>query len=200
MDLDVHTVFRETAGLDNILQAGGRCNREGRREWGDVYIFDLEDGKEKRTGDVRSSLTRGLMQKYEDISAPDCIREYYDRLYFLNRDEIQKNTMHQSAKSAATIPFRTYAKEFEIIDSKTVSLVVERDEKSKHLVEKLRNGERISSRQLQNYTCSLYQWELEDLVQQHAADDFGTGIYCLTSLQYYDENIGISFTATDFYI
>ncbi len=200
VDLDVHTVFRETAGLDNILQAGGRCNREGRREWGDVYIFDLEDGKEKRTGDVRSSLARGLMQKYEDISAPDCIREYYDRLYFLNRDEIQKNTMHQSAKSAATIPFRTYAKEFEIIDSKTVSLVVERDEKSKHLVEKLRDGERISSRQLQNYTCSLYQWEIEDLVQQHAADDFGTGIYCLTSLQYYDENIGISFTATDFYI
>ena len=41
VDLDVYTVFRELKGLDNILQAGGRCNREGKREKADVFVLSL---------------------------------------------------------------------------------------------------------------------------------------------------------------
>ena len=43
VDLDVYTVFRERSGLDSILQAGGRCNREGRRAIADVFVFDFAD-------------------------------------------------------------------------------------------------------------------------------------------------------------
>lgn len=49
VDLDFQTVFRECTGLDSILQAGGRCNREGRRNAGHVYIFEIEGSKEKQT-------------------------------------------------------------------------------------------------------------------------------------------------------
>ena len=47
VDLDVYTVFRELKGLDNILQAGGRCNREGKRKRADVFVFELLDSKKK---------------------------------------------------------------------------------------------------------------------------------------------------------
>lgn len=45
VDLDFATVYREIAGLDSMIQAAGRCNREGKRELSEsmVYIFDLEE-------------------------------------------------------------------------------------------------------------------------------------------------------------
>lgn len=38
VDLDFETVFREVAGVDNILQAGGRCNRRKTRECSYLYF------------------------------------------------------------------------------------------------------------------------------------------------------------------
>ena len=53
---------------------------------------------------------------------------------------------------------------------------------------------------LQNYVCTIYQKELEDLIKQHVAEDYGTGVYCLTNLDYYDEQIGILFEARDYFL
>ncbi len=198
VDLDVYTVFRETAGLDSILQAGGRCNREGKRAMAEVYMFDFADTDLRAKTDVKGSLTKGLLKKYTDISAPECIREYYVRLYFMNKDEIQKNAMHTRCDALESIPFKTYAEDFELIDTRTVSLMVERDEKSRKLVEAMRFGSRVSVRELQNYTCTLYQRELDDLIHQHVADDFGTGVYCLINPDYYDEELGVLFEAKDY--
>ena len=43
VDLDFNTVFRQLSGLDSILQAGGRCNREGKDAKGYVYVFDIDE-------------------------------------------------------------------------------------------------------------------------------------------------------------
>ena len=82
-------------GLDSILQAGGRCNREGKRDKADVYVFDLAAETGKAAVDERANLTKGLLEKYTDISESLCIDEYYNRLFFMKKDDIQKNTMHR---------------------------------------------------------------------------------------------------------
>lgn len=198
VDLDLYTVFRELTGLDSILQAGGRCNREGKRKKGDVFIFSLEEKNISK--DARANITKGLLQKYSDISCPESIKEYYDKLFFLNEDNINGNAISSKCKDIRSIPFKEYAENFEIIDSKTVSVVVERDEKSKQIIEKLKYAGLENIRKLQQYSCSVYQKELEDLISQNVIDDFGTGIWCLTNKDYYDENIGITFQAKDYFL
>ena len=140
------------------------------------------------------------MKKYDDVSDVKCIEEYYSRLYFMKADDIQKNTMHQVCTDLASIPFKKYAEKFELIDSRQVSLVVPRDAQSEQLVEMMKYTKAGNARKLQNYTCSVRQKELEDLIRQHAADDYGTGIYCLTNKDYYDEYKGVLFEAPDYFL
>lgn len=200
VDLDVYTVFRERTGLDSILQAGGRCNREGKRKNADVFVFDLAGERQRIVGDERGNLTKGLFAKYEDISEARCIEEYYERLFFMKKEEIQKNTMHKECVDIRSIPFKKYAEKFELIDTKTTSLVVARDAESKKMIEALKFTGTGNIRKLQNYTCSLYQKELEDLIKQHVVDDYQTGVYCLTNQDYYDKDLGITFEAKDYYL
>ncbi|MDO4330467.1 MAG: CRISPR-associated helicase Cas3' [Lachnospiraceae bacterium] len=201
VDLDVFTVFRELSGLDSILQAGGRCNREGKRSEAEVCVFEFSD-ENKTSQDMKSNITISILDRYKDISCQQSIKEYYDRLFFIKKDAIERNTITQNCHDIFGIPFHKYAQDFELIDSKTISLVVPRDQRSQEMVDSLKytGGGVGIARRLQKYTCSIYQQELDDLIRQHVADDFGTGIWCLTNPDYYDKNTGISFEAKDYFI
>ena len=201
VDLDIYTVFRELSGLDSILQAGGRCNREGKRNQAEVYIFEFDD-ENKTSQDIKSNITSGILDKYEDISCPESIKEYYDRLFFVKSNAIKENTITQNCSDISCIPFAEYARKFELIDSETISLVVPRDEISRAIVDSLKftGGGLGIARRLQKYTCSIHPKELDDLIRQHVVDDSGTGILYLTNTDYYDENTGISFEAKDYFV
>lgn len=200
VDLDFYTVFRELAGLDSILQAGGRCNREGKRVNADVLIFRFECEKGVISADERGSITKSLFAKYEDISFPESIEEYYDRLFFLRREDIVKHSMYQECQNIQNIPFRKYTEKFELIDTQTVSIVVARDEKSKELIAMLQKTGIARARELQNYAFSVHQNEFDDLYRQHTVDDYGSGVWCLKNNDYYDEQIGVVFEAKDYFI
>lgn len=44
VDIDFDLVYRSLAGIDSIVQCGGRCNREGKRTLkGKLFIFEYED-------------------------------------------------------------------------------------------------------------------------------------------------------------
>jgi len=48
VDLDFDTVLRDIAPLDSIVQVAGRCNREFKKDFGEVFIFDLKTEKGAR--------------------------------------------------------------------------------------------------------------------------------------------------------
>lgn len=200
VDLDVYTVFRELSGLDSILQAGGRCNREGKRETADTYIFEITKDVKKASIDERGNITKGIIGKYADISSLESIEEYYERLFFMKKEEIQKNAMSNGVHRIESIPFKKYSEDFELIDSAQLSVVVPRDEKSRAMIESLDYAGMSVIRKLQDYTCSIYKWELDDLIKQHVIKNHDSGICYLTNSDYYDENIGILFEAQDYFL
>lgn len=199
VDLDVYTVYRELIGLDSILQSGGRCNREGKREIADTVVFELMTDTKRISEDERKNITKGLFSKHEDISRAESIQEYYERLFFLNEEEIHKNTMSRKATDIRGIPFKTYSDEFELIDDTIqVSIIIPKDEYSSLLMEKVEYEGKSVIRKLQDYMCSVSRWEFEDLLRQHVLRIYDSGICSLINMDYYDENIGILFDAQDY--
>lgn len=200
VDLDFYTVFREISGLEHILQAGGRCNREGKRRYGDVYVFEFEEEKQKVQTDIGAEITRGLFTKNLEISSQSCIEEYYQNLFSIAGDKLIKNAMHQYTNNICSIPFEDYAKDFQLIDNDTISVVVPCDDRSRALIEEIRKEGYGDIRKLQKYAFSIYLYEFEQLRQQGILEDFGSGIWCLTNPDYYNPEIGILFEAPDYFL
>ena len=194
VDLDFHTVYRELTGLDSILQAGGRCNREGKRKNARICIFDFGEPPK----DARVNITKGLLEEYGDISSNECISEYYKRVYNFSDEQIKKNTIADDCSGIGNVGFCTYAEEFKMIDDNTVSVAVECDSESMELINQLKNTGYTNHRKLQKYTFSVYNYELKKLIEQGVVTEYG-GVWCLTNNDYYDSNKGIGFEAKDYY-
>jgi CRISPR-associated endonuclease/helicase Cas3 len=195
VDLDFSAAFRELNGLDNILQTGGRCNREGRRKKGDVYIFAREDSAHKQS--IEQNICRGIMNEFSDISHSAAIEEYYRRLFAAKKQAITSHSLGNI--SIYQIPFRTYSENFHLVDSKTASVVVPQDETCRELVRALRQGVPVSGRKLQKDCCTVYPHELADLLQQGAVQEYG-GVYVLENMDYYDPETGVRFQGEDKFV
>lgn len=195
VDLDFYAVYRELNGLDSILQAGGRCNREGKRQGAKIRIFDLG----RPSADARVNITKGLVSQYGDISSPACIDAYYRAVYRFHDEAIKRNSIVQGCAAPDSLPFAAYADGFHMIDGNTVAVAVERDAQSARLIDELKTNGYTDYRKLQKYTFTVYETELDDLARQGAAQEFG-GVWCLTNPDYYNGDTGVSFTARDLYI
>ena len=216
VDLDFNTVFRQLSGLDSILQAGGRCNREGKDAKGYVYVFDIDETYRKGSDlAMRINKTKGLLEKYQDITSYDCIKEYYDGIFDFNQSRIAENSIakyneqsnsfdRQGLMSPYSIPFRSYAMQFEYISADTISIVIDdpNDQTCHDLVETLRNGDMSVRRALQKYSVSVYMNVFKDLYSQGVLNDHGTGIFILENQSYYNNETGLNTQAAmqDYFI
>lgn len=139
VDLDFQTVYRELAGIDSMIQAAGRCNREGRRDVRDsfAYYFQLEESRKIPGQEQQIDTAKQVMRKYEDIASLEAIQEYFTRLYqFKGSGLDKKNIMEEFQKGR--FAFAMVGKEFKLIEQNTKTILIPIEKRAKEIAEELK--------------------------------------------------------------
>ena len=201
VDVDFPRVFREMAGLDSILQAAGRCNREGKRsaESSIVTVFESENKVNKLIAvnrDAAEEAVRDWIQP-NNIQTIECyFKAYRDLLRNDDKSEIMKAI--KEGISGCQLPFKQIAERFRLIDENTFTVYISVGE-GKELISRLREGER--SRELYRkagmYSVSIYENHFNALINAGAAEPFGEDAAILTDLSLYSDEKGLATDVRD---
>ena len=198
VDLDFDTVFRAEAPLDAIIQAAGRCNREGRlgASGGRVMVFRPPDDASPpgvyRSGRDIARVLRDLPDF--DPGEPQTVLRYFEWLFGTVVDSDRPGV--QSSRKALDFP--AVAEKFRMIDEDTCDLIVDypRHDLARidELVEQLRYPRRPmreTLRDLQPQTVSVARHEYERLTAAGSVEEIaalrGVGRW----LGRYDDKRGI---------
>ncbi len=134
VDLDFPRVLRAIGPLDRIIQAAGRCNREGRRprDSSEVVVFTPEEGGAP-SGLYRTALEttvqiykNKLAQGQEiDFDDPALVTAYFKRLYSDLQGGVDKaKDGHSVQERRLAFDYREVAKDVRLVDDDTVSVLV----------------------------------------------------------------------------
>lgn len=139
VDLDFARVYRQIAGLDSMIQAAGRCNREGKRKLSDsmVYIFDLEESYPVQSQRQQMDVSKGILQDYANIADLKAITDYFTRLYHYRGTSLdKKKIMDEFQKMECN--FAKVAKEVRLIEENTRMIFINREPEADELLQELR--------------------------------------------------------------
>ena len=212
VDIDLPIVYRAMSGLDSIVQAGGRCNREGKRPApGEVYVFSLSDGGKVLGAIARGqNATRFLLdndKEHTRSSMPlELIEAYYDRYYAsiesFDTKHIAKSLYDEDEAKRWRFDFQQASEDFQLIDNVDRDLFVPYG-RGKELLEGLEKHtlylNHRTLRQLQQYHVSISKWRYEELKEARLLSEIivdretGTSILVLEP-QGYDEALGVCTT------
>lgn len=163
VDLDFPLVMRAMAPLDSIIQAAGRCNREGRLlEKGRVIIFTPQTGGfppgfYKTATGVTSAILREHGKSVLDANDPALATAYFKRLFDTLGDNGTDGKSIQALRLSFDYP--EVSARFRMIDDDTQSVVVpygsiKEQQRTRQVMGRLRAGTpegRFLVRQIQPY-------------------------------------------------
>jgi CRISPR-associated endonuclease/helicase Cas3 len=177
VDLDFPLVWRAEAGLDQIAQAGGRCNREGRRPAGEsiVTVFRPTEAKPPREIEgLIGDMARMRDHHADDPLSPAALRDYFGEVYW-RKGDAGLDRLHAKDLDGADVTlkvldafsvgsgksdfaYRTVGENFRLIESGLAPVIVAHDEKPRQTLDALRAGRLTpgaAAQRLQSYTVQV---------------------------------------------
>ncbi len=149
VDIDFGSVIRTLAGLDSIAQAAGRCNRNGRKEKGVVYVVNPKKESIDLLKDIKEGRNKAQRVLDEvdsdDLLSPKAMNQYFNYYFFERADEMSYPVTEKYATRTDTLlnllsdnkinvtkhnnsllrqSFMTAGKAFKAIEAPTETLIV----------------------------------------------------------------------------
>lgn len=174
VDVDFPTVYRAMGPLEAIVQAAGRCNREGKLESGQVIVFVPENHKMPR-GDyeVRENLAKTELAEGCDLDKADAFNDYFRKVYenVSRAPEVAVLDGKKPFQDAhAGLYFGQVAAAYRMIEGEMVPVIVRGydSEKVTELLDVILNSRDRETRKaawrgLQSYTLNIYAHQAKRL-------------------------------------
>ena len=203
VDLDFQSVYRELAGVDSMIQAAGRCNREGLRpeKESKVYIFQFE-GKENVLGQRQQiDVAKSVIADNRDISDMESITQYFEMLYHIKGDSLDKKKILDEFRNKR-YNFAKVGKEFKLIEqnTKTIFINYETEANETLCLLKERGLTRSGMRKASQYCITVYENEFNKLYGIGSIQPISEDIedfYELRDKEKYTEKIGLELELDD---
>lgn len=200
VDFDFPIVFRQEAGLDSMLQAAGRCNREGKQKIGLTNVFRLENRPTK--GYLARSINAFIMcqDEVDDWFSPEAMKTYFKNLY-LNSDfdekRIDKQCEFSRSEGTLVLNFDTIHNLFKLINEKDINIIVLSPNNQKQ-IESIQNKGWINHEDiklLSKYTVGVCRYDFESLLAKGIVKELmpNSDLYSTNSWNCYNADVGILF-------
>lgn len=160
VDLDFQTVYRELAGVDSMIQAAGRCNREGKRDALGSFAcyFQLEESRRVPGQEQQIDTAKQVIRRYEDIGSLDAVQEYFTRLYQFKGSALDKKNILEEFQKGR-FAFAAVGKEFKLIEQNTKTILIPAQERAKEIAEELKfkGASKKMIREAGKYCVNVYE-------------------------------------------
>jgi len=225
VDISFHCVIRSLAGLDNIAQAAGRCNRNGEDEVKYVYVIRLKDESLTRLKEIKDAQDATVavfctVPEGQDLLAPKAMDLFYQKYFYEHESEMKyilskeetnlidllgrngkacqayEEHYNEKPKHYFHQGFRTAGENFTVIDDNSVGVIVPYNEDAKKIISTLASYcDLNTTKTAQPYTVSLSPNALENMRQKGSIYMPGNSGVWVLDERYYNEDTGLIYEA-----
>lgn len=125
VDFSFRTGFRELSSLLSLLQAAGRVNRHGAVESAEMWSFSMQDDSMLKTNPALETSREVLRTYFNQNMNIVSVLSTQSLNEELTRDDSCIRTIRSLIDAEDAMQFKTVDEQFEVIDSNTVSAVVD---------------------------------------------------------------------------
>lgn len=192
VDIDFPVVFRQEAGLDSILQAAGRCNREGKCNICTTFVFSLGKEHPLPTGfNSQTNNARLNMGQQHDWFSPEAMTCYFKQLHS-RVDNFDSKQMQELLYKPAC-EFEEAARQFHLIDDQTTSVIINWKESMDIYEKLLSQGPSYDlMKKLAHYSVNIRKRDFEKLQSMGAIEEPFENIYAVTNPCFYKSDTGLT--------